>query len=218
MSAPDAAFSLPPDTNAFFSDHQVERSRLTTFFRFITVIPHLIWLSIYGIAAFFAVVGAWFALVFTAKYPAGLYKFVADYHRYYTRVYAYNYLLTDGFPPFDGNANVPYAAHFLVGPPKETYSRAKAFFRGLLIIPFAIAAYVYALGLGLFSIAAWFVIVFTGRQTDGLQGLLDACFGFMVRLGCYGQLLTEDWPKFSDQAVTASLQERGYVGTIPPSA
>lgn len=217
VSAPDSSFALPPDAVAYFADDQEQRSRLTTFFRFITVIPHLIWLTIYGIAAYFAVIVAWFAIVFTAKYPEGLYKFVADFHRYYTRVYAYEYLITDKFPQFNGNGDETYAAHFLIGPPLEKYSRMKTFFRGILASPFAIVAYVLALVLGLVTIVAWFIIVFTGKQNDGVQGALNFCTGFLIRFGAYYALLTEDWPKFSDDEVTRKLNELGYAGTIPPS-
>lgn len=216
--APDSAFSLPPDTVAYFNDYEQRRNRLTSFFRYFTALPHIIWVALYGIAAFFAVIGAWFALLFTAKYPAGLYKFVSDYQRYYTRVYGYAYLVTDKFPPFNGNPDETYAVHFLVGPPKESYSRLKVFFRWLLIIPFAIVAYVLMLVWELAAVVAWFVILFTGKQPAGLQDAMNFCFGFVARLGAYSLLLTEDWPKFSDEAVTLSLQERGYQGTIPPTA
>lgn len=216
--APDSSFALPADTTAFFTDYEQQRSRLTTFFRLICAIPHAIWVWLYGIVAFFAVVGAWFALLFTARYPQGLYDFIAGYHRYYTRVYAYMYLVTDKFPPFNGNPDESYAAHFLVGPPKPSYSRAKTFFRAILVIPFAIVGYVLVLVWELVAIAAWFVIVITGKQPRGIQDVMDFCFGFVVRLGAYGQLLTEDWPKFSDEAVNRSLAEHGYQGTIPPAA
>lgn len=216
-SAPDSSFSLPPDTVAYYNDFEERRSRLTTFFRMITAIPHMIWVAIYGIAAFFAVIGAWFALLFTAKYPEGLYNFIANYQRYYTRVYAYAYLITDKFPPFNGNPDEQYAAHFLIGPPKESYSRAKVFFRFLLVIPFAIIGYFLTIAWELAAVIAWFVIVITGKQIAGLQEFMNFCFGFLARLGGFTLLLTEDWPKFSDEAVTESLHQRGYEGSIPPA-
>ena len=47
------------------------RNRLTTFFRQIVAIPWLIVVGIYGFVASLAVIVAWFALVFTGKYPQG---------------------------------------------------------------------------------------------------------------------------------------------------
>jgi len=68
------------------------RNRLTTFFRSIVSIPWFIVAALYGFVAGIAVVIAWFALVFTAKYPEGLYNFVAGYVRMISRVNAVYYL------------------------------------------------------------------------------------------------------------------------------
>ena len=210
----DSSFALPPDSVAYFADYEDKRSRLTTFFRFLTVIPPAIWLALWGIAAFFATIGAWFALVFTAKFPEGLYGFLARFHRYYTRVTAYAFLATDKFPGF--GVDEPYAAHLLLGPPKDEYSRLKALFRMILYIPFYIVAYVLTLVAEVAAVVAWFVIVVTGKQPRGLQDALNFCLGFVFRSQVWYGLLTEDWPKFSDEAVTQALQQRGYQGTIPP--
>ena len=56
----------------------LERSRLTVFFRLLLVIPHLIWLEIWGIAACVVVVISWFAALFTGRVPEGLHSFNAS--------------------------------------------------------------------------------------------------------------------------------------------
>ena len=213
----DSSFALPPDTVALYADYEHKRSRLTTFFRFICAIPHLIWLALYGIATFVVVFIAWFALLFTAKYPEGMYNFVVGFQRYATRVNAYTYLVTDKFPPFNGSADEAYAAHFLIGPPKESYSRAKTFFRFILIIPFYIVGYVLTIVFQLVAFVAWLVIVITGKQPKGIQDAMTFCLGFVVRFYSFYLFTPEDWPKFSDEEVTRSLQEKGYQGTIPPT-
>ena len=70
------------------------------FFRYFMVIPHMIVLALVGIAVFVAVVIAWFAVLFTGKWPAGLLAFVLGFFRWSTRVTGYMYLLTDEYPPF----------------------------------------------------------------------------------------------------------------------
>ena len=75
-------------------------SRLTTFFRIIMVIPHLIVLWALGIAAAVIAFIAWWAILFTTKYPIWAFTFVAGYVRWYTRVSGYYLLLTDKYPPF----------------------------------------------------------------------------------------------------------------------
>lgn len=214
--APDSSFSFPPDVVAFYADHDEKRSRLTTFFRLITAIPHIIWLALYGIAAGFATIAAWFVLLFTAKFPQGLYDFLVGFHRYYTRVNAYIWLITDKFPPFNGNDDEEYAAHLVVGPPLEKYSRAKVFFRIILYIPFYIVAYVFTIALEVVAIIAWFAIVITGKEATGLQNALTYLFSFVTRTQVWYGLLTEDWPKFGDDDVVADLKAKGYVGEFPP--
>jgi hypothetical protein len=75
-------------------------SRLSTFFRIFMVIPHLIVLWALGIAASVVVFIAWWAILFTGRYPKWAFGFIAGYVRWYTRVSGYYMLLTDKFPPF----------------------------------------------------------------------------------------------------------------------
>ena len=95
----------------------IDRSRLTVFFRFIMVIPHLIWSMFYGLAAFVVVFIAWFAILFSGRYPAGMYDFVAGYVRFYMRLLGYMYLVTDEFPPFDGGEHPQYPVRVAIPPP-----------------------------------------------------------------------------------------------------
>jgi len=64
-------------------------------------IPHYIVLIFLNIGAFFAVVIAWFAILFTGTYPRGLFDFVEGVFRWNNRVIGYAAtLVTDEYPPF----------------------------------------------------------------------------------------------------------------------
>jgi hypothetical protein len=65
-------------------------------------IPHGIILGLYTIALFFTTIVAWFAILFTGKYPRGLFDFALRYQRWTNRVSAYMLLMTDAYPPFNG--------------------------------------------------------------------------------------------------------------------
>ncbi|MEO8475541.1 MAG: DUF4389 domain-containing protein [Actinomycetota bacterium] len=65
------------------------------------VIPHVIVLAFVGIAAFFVVIVAWFAILFTGRYPRGMFEFVEGVLRWNVRVLAYALVLfTDAYPTF----------------------------------------------------------------------------------------------------------------------
>ena len=64
-------------------------------------IPHYIVLVFLTIASIFAVIFAWFAILFTGRYPRSLFDFVEGVMRWWLRVEAYAMLLTtDRYPPF----------------------------------------------------------------------------------------------------------------------
>lgn len=187
---------LPPNTTTFGVQFVEQRSRLTTFFRLILVIPHLIVIWAYSLVAAVAVIIAWFAILFTARYPTGLYDFVAGFHRYYARVMSYYYLLADPYPPFSGRVDLEYPAVLDIGPPMEQYSRLLTFFRIILLIPVWIIAYVLGIVGGVLVVLAWFAIVILGRMPEGLQRIIEFCYSYLLRAGVYASLLTEAFPPF----------------------
>ena len=81
-------------------DAKPERDRLTVAFRPILVIPHAI--IVWALALAWAVTSiiAWFAVLFTGRYPRTLYDFAVGVLRWSTRVEAYLLLLHDDYPPF----------------------------------------------------------------------------------------------------------------------
>jgi hypothetical protein len=76
-------------------------SRWLPLVKWFLAIPHYIVLAVLTVAAVFAVVIAWFAILFTGRYPKGLFDFVVGVGRWALRVQAYALLLvTDRYPPF----------------------------------------------------------------------------------------------------------------------
>lgn len=96
-----SGFTDPGDSPAVFNVvPDVERNRVTVFFRFIMVIPQYLVLYFVSIAAGVVLFLAWFAVLFTGKWPAGMRRFVVGYFRWYIRFLSYALLLTDVYPPF----------------------------------------------------------------------------------------------------------------------
>jgi Domain of unknown function (DUF4389) len=76
------------------------RDRVTVGFRFILAIPHVIVLVFLMTAFWMTTIIAWFAIIFTARYPGGLYSFGVSALQWLIRVEAYLLLLVDEYPPF----------------------------------------------------------------------------------------------------------------------
>jgi hypothetical protein len=187
------------------------RNRLTTFLRYIVAIPWLIVAALYGFVASIAVFIAWFALVFTGRYPEGLYNFVAGYVRMYARLNAFLHLATDEYPPFSGEENPSYPVRIGIPPPKPDYSRLKAGFRLIIGIPVLLLNYVQTLISVVIAFIAWFAIVFSGSLSEGLFDALRSALAYQARANAYFALLTEDYPPFSLEESSAAGQ-----ATPPP--
>jgi hypothetical protein len=84
-----------------YPDVPRELNRWLPLVKWFLAIPHYVVLFFLAIAAFVAVVVAWFAILFTGRYPRGLFDFVEGVIRWSNRVTGYALILvTDGYPPF----------------------------------------------------------------------------------------------------------------------
>jgi len=84
-----------------YPDAKNELNRWLPLVKWLLAIPHWIILCFLWIAAIVCVVIAWFAILFTGRYPRGLFDFVVGVFRWCLRVVAYAFLLTtDRYPPF----------------------------------------------------------------------------------------------------------------------
>ncbi len=69
--------------------------------KWLLAIPHYVVLFFLTIGAAFAAIGAWFAIVFTGRYPRGLFDYIEGVIRWHNRVVGYMLVLTtDRYPPF----------------------------------------------------------------------------------------------------------------------
>jgi hypothetical protein len=180
---------------SFDADYEVERNRLTTFFRPLVAIPWILWGALYGIAALVVVIIAWFAVLFTRRYPQGMYDFVANYLRFQTRVGAFILLLTDELPPFGGGTRDDYPIRVGVVPPQPEYRRSRTFFKFLLAFPqqalmYGVIGLVYA---GAFI--SWWRIVITGKQSITMHDPLKLALAYATRVNAFSYVMTEAHPR-----------------------
>jgi hypothetical protein len=82
-------------------DVKLELNRWLPLVKWLLAVPHYVVLVILYIGMLFAVVGAWFAVLFGGRYPRAIFNYVEGVIRWHSRVVAYAFLLvTDRYPPF----------------------------------------------------------------------------------------------------------------------
>ncbi|HEX2506275.1 MAG TPA: DUF4389 domain-containing protein [Gaiellaceae bacterium] len=209
------------------------RSRLTVFFRLILAIPHFIWLFLWSIAVFFAVIANWVATLVQGISPRGLHNFLAAYVRYATQFYAYLYLAANPYPSFDGSPGYPVDVE-IDGPAPQ--NRWKVAFRLFLALPaLFLAAVLASNGWGsggsggsgrqadetatwasaslsvavTVAILAWFAILVRGRMPRGFRDLQAYVLRYGAQAWGYLLLLTDRYPD-------ANTEEPRPVEPVPP--
>src|SRR5437016_4571030 len=75
-------------------------NRFLPLVKWLLAIPHYIMLAILYFAAWFGLIGAFFALLFTRKFPRGMFDIVLVSQRWMVRGYAYAAFMTTRYPPF----------------------------------------------------------------------------------------------------------------------
>ncbi len=170
----------------------LQRSRLTVFFRLLLAIPHFVWLTLWGIAALLAAILNWFATLIRGESPHFLHRFLTAYLRYQLHVFAYVYLIGNLFPGFTG-AEGSYPIELRVAE-RKGQNRWSVFFRALLVLPALLLASVY--GWLAFTVAflGWFAALFTGRMPLGLRNAGALALRYSSQTYGYLFMVTDAYP------------------------
>jgi len=192
------------------------RNRLTTAFRLILAIPHLIlvggaglgfaWVhddsrtrlgsesGLLGAVAFFLAIVSWFTIVFTGQHMTGIRQFTKFYMRWRVRALAYVMLLEDPYPPF---GDAPYPASLTIVDPIGPRDRVTVGFRFLLGIPHFIVLVFLVFAWWVASFVAWLAILLTGAYPQGLYDFGVGVLRWLLRVEAYMLLLVDEYPPFS---------------------
>jgi len=165
-------------------------------------IPHGICLGLYGIAVGVVTFIAFWVILFTEKYPKGMYDFVVGYWRWSLNVGAYVSLLRDEYPPFSGEQTT-YPVTLTVEYP-ERLSRGwvvlKLLFGWLYVgIPHWIILWLYGIVVGIITFIAFWVILFTEKYPKGMYDFVVSYMRWSTNVGVYLSLLRDEYPPFSGE-------------------
>ena len=176
-------------------EYPEELSRWLIFVKWLLAFPHFIILYLLGIAS--SVVGfiAFFAILFTKRYPQGLFDFVVNVNRWGANVGAYTGLFRDEYPPFSWEPG-QYAVTYEVDYPEEL-NRWLPLIKWLLAIPHVIVLLLLFIAIYFVYIIAFFAILFTKRFPRGLFDFTVGVHRWNYRVSAYTALLRDEYPPFS---------------------
>ena len=173
-------------------EDDLRRSRLTVFFRLLLTIPHFIWLLLWGIVVFLALIVAWFATLATGRLPDAFHRFFSAYLRYEIHVFAFLLLVANPFPGFVGAAG-SYPVDVEIAP-REAQNRWKTLFRLFLALPASFLNSALGGSLYVAAVLGWFVGLVLGRMPESLRNLGAYVLRYSAQTYAYWYLLTDSYP------------------------
>lgn len=173
----------------------LQRTRLTVFFRLILAIPLVLWAVLWAVIAVLAYIVNWFATLFMGQSPDGLHNFLATFLRYTTHVRAYTLLVADPYPSFTGREGT-YPIDLEIDPPQRQ-NRWTVFFRGILALPALLLSNILSQVNQLLAVFSWFIALVTGRVPEGLRNFAALAIRIETQTYAYALLLTGRYPSFN---------------------
>ena len=189
-------------------------SRLSTFFRIILAIPLLIFLAILGGSFNFSsfsggnartlvvggggIVGAlllahWISILLRGRPIGWMWGTLVAIQRFSVRAYSYLLLITDRYPPFEGDWFVQYE----VERPERISRKQLVIWKTLTSIPHFFLLAVIGFAVAACEVFAWFAILFTGRFPVGLRDFVAGWMRWGARVTAYWMSLRDEFPPYS---------------------
>ena len=172
-------------------------SRWKIFVKWLLAIPQFIIISLLGAINSVIIFIGFFAVLFTKKWPRGLFDFSLQIQRWTFNTYAYAVgLLRDEYPPFSGESGA-YPLTFEVEY-REDLSRWQIFVKWLLALPHFFILLFLGIAAYFAVVIAFFAILFTGRYPRSLFDFVVGTARWAVRVQAYALwFMTDRYPPFS---------------------
>jgi hypothetical protein len=167
--------------------YEPELNRWLPLVKWLLAFPHYIALAFLGIGAFFVTIWAFFAVLFTGRYPRGAFDYMEGTMRWAFRVVAYVHLMTDDKADYPLRFKIEYPEHI---------DNWRPLVHWLLAIPYLIVAGVFYWLTGVLTIIAFFTILFTKQIPRGVFELMVPGLRWTARGNAYSYFMAKQYPPF----------------------
>ena len=213
-------------------DYPERLSRLSTFFRPILAIPLVIFAGLLAGGGFpgsgfdgerwaqrgaeftvgalgSLVLAYWIAALLRGRPVRWLFDVIVAILRFSLRAYTYFLLLTDRYPPFEGEWSVRYE----VDRPQHVSRWRVAIWKTVTVLPHLIVLAFAFIGVIVAVVIAWFAILFTGSYPEGLHSFVSGWLRWYGRAAAYWISLTDEFPSFSLSADAGAASATSYAAS-----
>ncbi|MFN8586048.1 MAG: DUF4389 domain-containing protein [Dehalococcoidia bacterium] len=163
--------------------------------RWLLAIPHLAIIYVFNNVSNVITLIALFAILFTRKYPEGLFKLQLGIQRWSQNVWAY-VLFHDQYPPFSFEDGQYPPVRYTVER-QEQYARFMPLIKWLLAIPHYLVLIFLIVGAAFAYLWTWVVVLATGRYPQGPFNYLVGVQRWGARVSAYVGLMVDQYPPFS---------------------
>ena len=194
----------PPYPVRLEVDYPAQQSRWKALLRLPLSIPIFIFAYLLqgGVAP-----AIWAAILVRGRIPRWLFDFEVALNRWQLRAVSYFLLLTDGYPPFEGD----YAVRYEVPYPERSSRWRLVVWKFITSIPHLFLLAILTLTLVVVVPIGWFAILFTGSFPEGLHGYVVGILRWQARVEAYVLSLTDEFPPFSLSADAGAGGTNSYV-------
>ncbi len=182
-------------------------SRWKTLLRIFLAIPVLIFWAVVSAADDAVIVASWLAIIVRGRIPRWLFNFLVALYRWQYRALGYVLLLTDVYPPFEGD----YPVNFDIRYPERLIRWKVLIWKFITAIPHFIILIFLWIGAVVATIVAWFFILFAGRYPQGLFGYVAGVIRWSARVNAYFLSLTDEYPPFNLSATAGPAGGDAYL-------
>ena len=184
-------WALPPHPVALRIEDDGRRSRLTTAFRLLLALPHLVWLTLWTVAAFLAALLNGIVALVGGRSAEPLHRFLTAYIRYAAHVTAFLFLVANPFPGFAGTPGYPLDVELA---PAARQSRWITLFRTVLVLPALLVSGALTGALAVLGLLGWFASLATGRMPHGMRNLGAIAIRYLAQTNAYWLVVTDAYP------------------------